>query len=158
MKKHLFLILVSLTISTVSFSQKKTSDDSVPNKFILPVNNYTKIKTCCIDDYNNISLFGNPVENELQITCDSSSFSIASFDGEIHKIIKLGETYSVFLINQHFTLIYSNLKEVYVKEKEKIAKGIKIGKVAIVNNKTILKIEIWRNGEKLNPETYFDFN
>ena len=45
-----------------------------------------------------------------------------------------------------------------MKEKEKIAKGIKIGKVAIVNNKTILKIEIWRNGEKLNPETYFDFN
>lgn len=76
------------------------------------------------------------------------------------KVIQLGnnEKLSNYMVVEKDgkTFIYSKLSEGFVKEGDKISKGDIIG--ALSENNMLLHIEVWEDGESLNPAKLFDMN
>jgi len=54
------------------------------------------------------------------------------------------------------TIIYGKIKEALVSEGDKVSKGEIIG--ALNEENMLLHIEIWEDGESLNPAKLFDMN
>jgi septal ring factor EnvC (AmiA/AmiB activator) len=64
---------------------------------------------------------------------------------------------AVIIRHGNYLTVYSNLNEVFVKEGQKVATKEEIGTVFTdkdEDNKTILKFQLWRENNKLNPEDW----
>lgn len=94
------------------------------------------------------------IENDgIDIQVDPGSTIRSVFDGTVVKAIYVGEFNMVVVVNHgsYFT-VYSNLKEVYVSENQKISRQDPIGVVGENREGVpVLHFELWRNMKPQNP-------
>ncbi|MBR4118626.1 MAG: peptidoglycan DD-metalloendopeptidase family protein [Bacteroidales bacterium] len=80
------------------------------------------------------------------------------FDGVVTRIFVMpGYNSCVIVRHGNYLTIYSNLKEVYVKTGDKVKTRQAIGKIYSDiedDNATLLHFQIWKETNKLNPETW----
>lgn len=64
---------------------------------------------------------------------------------------------AVIIRHGTFLTVYSNLKEVFVKAGQKVALKQEIGAIFTDTgdgNKTVLKFQVWKGNQKLNPQDW----
>lgn len=92
----------------------------------------------------------------LDIVSDTQSVRSIS-DG---KVIKLGSNDKllnyIVIENDGKNIIYGKINESFVKEGDKISKGDIIG--ALNEENMLLHIEVWEDGESVNPSKLFNMN
>jgi len=101
-------------------------------------------------------LFPNVVTDNsgVDITTEASASARAVFDGEVMQIQHIkGANSAVFIQHGDYITVYRNLASVTVKKGEKVSTKQQIG--TIYNNpnsgKTVLKFNIYKNSDKMNP-------
>ncbi len=80
----------------------------------------------------------------------------AIFDGEVRKVFEVPGKHKIVLIKHgNYYSVYGNLKQVFVKEGDKVSAKQTIG-VAYTdeNNKTEIELQIWQGFKKVNPEIW----
>lgn len=96
--------------------------------------------------------------NGVNITTTSGAKVRAVFNGEVTRIFGItGGNTSVIIRHGNYLTVYSNLKEVSVKKGDKVTTRQNIGTVYTDtddDNKSVLKFQIWRDNQKLNPEEW----
>lgn len=96
--------------------------------------------------------------NGINIATEPGSKVRAVFNGEVSRVFGIsGGNSAVIIRHGNFLTVYSNLFEVTVKKGDKVSVRQNIGTVftdADDGNKSILKFQIWRESEKLNPEEW----
>ncbi len=96
--------------------------------------------------------------NGINIATETNAGVRAVFNGEVSRVFGIsGGNSAVIIRHGNYLTVYSNLKEVIVKKGDKVSVHQKIGTVytdADDENKSILKFQIWRENQKLNPEEW----
>jgi murein DD-endopeptidase MepM/ murein hydrolase activator NlpD len=80
------------------------------------------------------------------------------FNGEISRVFGItGGNLAVIIRHGHYLTVYSNLVNVTVKKGDQITVKQPLGTVFTdpeEGNKTLLKFQIWKESQKLNPEDW----
>lgn len=96
--------------------------------------------------------------NGVDITTSAGATARAIFGGEVSKIVTIGPSNKAVLIRHgNFFTLYSNLKETYVKQGNKVTAKQSIGVVntqSDEDDKTILHLEIWQESVKQDPSLW----
>jgi septal ring factor EnvC (AmiA/AmiB activator) len=96
--------------------------------------------------------------NGINIATEAGSKARAVFNGEVSRVFAItGGNTAVIIRHGNYLTVYSNLREVVVKKGDKVSTKQNIGTVftdAEDGNKSILKFQIWRENQKLNPEEW----
>ena len=83
---------------------------------------------------------------------------ISVFKGNVVKIVSVpGLNKAVLIQHGDYYVLYSNLKYLTIKLGSKVEMGQKLGKVygeSTEDNTAIIKFQVWKNQEKLNPEKW----
>ncbi len=94
----------------------------------------------------------------IDIQTRDGANAMCVFDGVVSKIFPLpGFNISVIVRHGNYLTIYANLSNVYVKSGQKIKTGEAIGRIftdADQGNQTILHFQIWKETQRLNPESW----
>ncbi len=103
---------------------------------------------------NNVTVNNNGVN----IATDPGSKARAVFNGEVSRVFGItGGNMAVILRHGQYLTVYSNLVNVSVKKGDAVSIRQNLGMVysdAGDGNKTILKFQIWKESQKLNPEDW----
>lgn len=96
--------------------------------------------------------------NGINIATEIGAKVRAVFNGEVSRVFGIsGGNAAVIIRHGNYLTVYSNLKEVIVKQGDKISTKQNIGTVYTDfqdGNKSILKFQIWKGNVKLNPEEW----
>jgi murein hydrolase activator len=96
--------------------------------------------------------------NGVSIATDPGSKARAVYNGEVSRVFGItGGNMAVILRHGHYLTVYSNLVNVTVKKGDKINARQNIGTIysdAGDDNRTILKFQIWKESQKLDPEDW----
>lgn len=96
--------------------------------------------------------------NGINIATEIGSKARSVFNGEVTRVFGItGGNTAVIVRHGNYLSVYSNLKEVVVKTGDKVATKQNIGTIftdAEDGNKSILKFQIWRENQKLDPEEW----
>jgi len=94
--------------------------------------------------------------NGIDISTQKGSRARAVFGGEVSRVFAIsGGNMAVIIRHGSFLTVYSNLKEVYVKAGQKVSLKQEIGSIFTDpndGNRTVLKFQIWKENQKLDPE------
>lgn len=94
--------------------------------------------------------------NGINIATEAGSEVRAVFNGEVSRVFGIsGGNTAVIIRHGKYLSVYSNLGEVVVKKGDKVSTKQNIGTVYTDNDdggKSILKFQIWKESNKLNPE------
>ncbi|WIF94427.1 M23 family metallopeptidase [Caminicella sporogenes] len=85
---------------------------------------------------------------------------VKSIDDGIVELIGESESLGKFIKINHgenIFSIYSNLKDIFVKEKQKVLKGERLGNIGDINS-SFLHFELWINDETVDPQDYIDYS
>ncbi len=95
--------------------------------------------------------------NGVDITTSNGTLARAIFDGEVTAVGSIPSS-GQFIIIRHgeFLTIYSNLKDVYVKVKDKVKTKQNIASIIVDedDSKTLLNLQVWKGKTKLDPEEW----
>lgn len=96
--------------------------------------------------------------NGINISTEPGSKVRAVFNGEVSRVFGItGGNSAIIIRHGNYLTVYSNLREVTVKKGDKVSVRQSIGTVYTDiddGNKSILKFQIWRENQKLNPEEW----
>ena len=96
--------------------------------------------------------------NGINIATEAGAKVRAVFNGEVTRVFGItGGNTAVIIRHGKYLTVYSNLSEVTVKKGDKVTTKQDIGKVFTDmedGNKSILKFQIWRENQKLDPEEW----
>lgn len=96
--------------------------------------------------------------NGINIATEIGAEVRAVFDGEVSRVFGItGGNTAVIIRHGKYLSVYSNLREVTVKKGDKVKAKQTIGTVYSdfdEAGKSILKFQIWRENQKLNPEEW----
>ncbi|MGV8134828.1 MAG: murein hydrolase activator EnvC family protein [Mangrovibacterium sp.] len=96
--------------------------------------------------------------NGIDISTQSGSKARAVFSGEVSRVFAIsGGNMAVIIRHGTFLTVYSNLKEVFVKAGQKVSLKQEIGSIFTDDNddnKTVLKFQVWKENQKLNPQEW----
>lgn len=96
--------------------------------------------------------------NGINIATEIGAEVRAVFDGEVSRVFGItGGNTAVIIRHGKYLSVYSNLREVTVKKGDKVKAKQTIGTVYSdfdEAGKSILKFQIWRESQKLNPEEW----
>ncbi|SHF79449.1 Septal ring factor EnvC, activator of murein hydrolases AmiA and AmiB [Mariniphaga anaerophila] len=96
--------------------------------------------------------------NGINIATEIGAGVRAVFNGEVSRVFGISGGNSAIIIRHgSYLTVYSNLREVTVKKGDKVTTRQKIGTVFTDfedGNKSVLKFQIWRENQKLNPEDW----
>jgi septal ring factor EnvC (AmiA/AmiB activator) len=96
--------------------------------------------------------------NGINIATEPGSKVRAVFNGEVSRVFGItGGNSAVIIRHGNYLTVYSNLREVTVKKGDEVSVGQTIGTVYTDvedGDKSILKFQIWRENQKLNPEEW----
>jgi len=96
--------------------------------------------------------------NGVNIATEIGAGVRSVFKGEVSRVFGIsGGNMAVIIRHGTFLTVYSNLREVVVKKGDPVDTKQNIGTVFTDyddDNKTILKFQIWRESQKLNPEDW----
>jgi murein hydrolase activator len=94
--------------------------------------------------------------NGIDITTKPGEKARTIFKGAVSRVFAIpGGNMAVIVRHGEYITVYSNLKEVYVKQGSEVATNQDLGLIytdADDDNKTTLKFQIWKENVKLNPE------
>ena len=92
--------------------------------------------------------------NGVDITAEENAKARAVFAGEVLQIQQIkGANQAIFIRHGDYITVYRNLATVTVKKGEKVDSKQEIGTIYKnpINGKTVLKFNIYKNAEKMNP-------
>lgn len=96
--------------------------------------------------------------NGVSIATEMGSKIRAVFEGEVSRVFAItGGNTAVIIRHGNYLTVYSNLREVVVKKGDNVSTKQVIGTVftdITDGNKSILKFQIWRENQKLDPEEW----
>lgn len=96
--------------------------------------------------------------NGVNITTDEGAQARAVFKGEVSRVFAItGGNMAVIIRHGQYLTVYSNLVNVVVRKGDAVSIRQKLGTVYTdINdgNKTILKFQIWKESQKLDPELW----
>ena len=96
--------------------------------------------------------------NGIDISTQNGSKARAVFEGEVSRVFAIsGGNMAVIVRHGSFLSVYSNLKEVFVKPGQNVKIKQEIGTIftdGTDGNKTVLKFQVWKENQKLNPEDW----
>jgi len=96
--------------------------------------------------------------NGVNIATEIGAKVRAVFNGEVSRVFGItGGNTAVIIRHGNYLSVYSNLKEVIVKQGDKISTKQNIGTIYTDyqdGNKSTLKFQIWKGNVKLNPEDW----
>ena len=96
--------------------------------------------------------------NGIEITTQKGTDARAVFDGEVSRVFAIsGGNMAVIIRHGSFLSVYSNLKEVFVQAGQQVKTKQKIGVIfsdSDDGNKTVLKFQVWKENQKMNPEDW----
>jgi murein hydrolase activator len=96
--------------------------------------------------------------NGINIATEAGAKARAVFGGEVTRVFgTTGGNSAVIIRHGNYLTVYSNLSEVMIKTGDKVSARQTIGTVYADpddGNKSILKFQIWRENQKLNPEEW----
>ncbi len=96
--------------------------------------------------------------NGINISTEAGAKVRAVFNGEVSRVFGItGGNSAVIIRHGNYLTVYSNLGEVTVKKGDKVSTKQYIGTVYTDpddGNKSILKFQIWRENQKLDPEEW----
>jgi septal ring factor EnvC (AmiA/AmiB activator) len=96
--------------------------------------------------------------NGIDITTKPGENARAIFKGTVSRIFAIpGGNMAVIVRHGEYITVYSNLKEVFVKQGDQLETNQNIGLIFSDkddDNKTVLKFQIWKESVKLNPELW----
>ncbi len=100
---------------------------------------------------------GVKVKNDgIDISTNSGAVARSIFEGTVSRVITVpGAHKTVIIRHGNYLTVYSNLKEVIVKQGDKVKTKQTIGVIytdKANENKTVLQFQIWKENKKLNPE------
>ncbi|MCQ2331255.1 MAG: peptidoglycan DD-metalloendopeptidase family protein, partial [Paludibacteraceae bacterium] len=81
----------------------------------------------------------------------------AVYEGEVSGVLVLGNTYAVIVQHGNYRTVYSNLKDISVKQGDKISTKQTLGHIftdAADDNKTELFFQIYKDRELQNPSNW----
>ncbi len=91
----------------------------------------------------------------LQVTAGSNARAV--FEGEVSSCFVLGNTYAVIVQHGNYRTVYSNLKNLVVKQGDKVKAKQSIGTIVsdpANDNKTELYFQIYKDRTLLNPSNW----
>lgn len=96
--------------------------------------------------------------NGINIATEPDSKVRAVFNGEVSRVFAItGGNSAIIIRHGNYLTVYSNLREINVKKGDRVSTYQNIGTVysdADDTGKSILKFQVWRESEKLNPEEW----
>lgn len=96
--------------------------------------------------------------NGIDISTAHSAIARSVFAGEVSRVFKVtGGNVAVIIRHGKYLTVYSNLVNVLVKSGDKVSLKQTIGTIgtdADDDSKTVLKFQIWKESEKLDPEDW----
>ena len=96
--------------------------------------------------------------NGIEITTQKGTDARAVFDGEVSRVFAIsGGNMAVIIRHGSFLSVYSNLNEVFVQAGQQVKAKQKIGVIfsdSDDGNKTVLKFQVWKENQKMNPEDW----
>jgi septal ring factor EnvC (AmiA/AmiB activator) len=96
--------------------------------------------------------------NGVNIATDAGAKARAVFNGEVNRVFGIpGGNTAVILRHGQYLTVYSNLVEVSVRKGDRVSLRQNLGTIfsdSDDGNKTILKFQIWKENQKLNPEDW----
>ena len=96
----------------------------------------------------------------IDITTQANAKARAIFKGEVTKVVAIpGGNMAVIIRHGNYLTVYSNLSEVFVKAGQKVEIKEEIGSIFTEqgeDNKTVLKFQLWRENNKLDPEDWLN--
>lgn len=96
--------------------------------------------------------------NGIDISTAQGATARAVFGGEVSRVFQVsGGNAAVIIRHGKYLTVYSNLVNVQVKSGQKVSLKQTIGTIGSDNdddNKSVLKFQIWRENEKLDPEQW----
>jgi murein hydrolase activator len=139
--------------------QKLIGDNFEQNKRLLP----WPVERGIITEH--FGIHPHPVLNNVQIRNNGINIATeigakvrAVFNGEVSRVFGItGGNTAVIIRHGKYLTVYSNLREVTVKKGDKVITKQDIGTVFTDredDNKSILKFQIWRENQKLDPEDW----
>jgi murein hydrolase activator len=110
-------------------------------------------------------IHAHPVLNNVMVNNNGVSIETAPgakaravFNGEVSRVFGItGGNTAVIIRHGQYLTVYSNLVNVIVKKGDKVAIRQNLGTIysdSDDGNKTILKFQIWKESQKLNPEEW----
>jgi hypothetical protein len=134
------------TTGTKGFENKK-------GLFLVPVDNYISAELCCTEQNadKSPSTLSAPKQNILLIVCKTGANALSIFKGKVIGVVKIGDNWTVIIRHGQYLSIYPNLSTVSVSANQVIDEKQKIGTIAIKDNLTTLKFQLWKSEEKINP-------
>lgn len=100
---------------------------------------------------------GVKIKNDgIDIATNKGAVARAIFDGTVSRVIVVPGAHKTIIIRHgNYLTVYSNLKEVIVKQGDKVKTKQTIGVIYTDGeneNKTVLQFQIWKEDKKMNPE------
>lgn len=96
--------------------------------------------------------------NGIDITTKPGEKARAIFKGTVSRVFAIpGGNMAVIIRHGEYITVYSNLKEVHVKQGSEVAINQDLGLIFSDkddDNRTVLKFQIWKENVKLNPEQW----
>jgi septal ring factor EnvC (AmiA/AmiB activator) len=96
--------------------------------------------------------------NGISIATEPGTKARAVFNGEITRVFGItGGNMAVIIRHGHYLTVYSNIVNVMIKKGDKISIRQNLGTIYSDpgdDNKTILKFQIWKESQKLDPEDW----
>ncbi len=96
--------------------------------------------------------------NGIDISTDQGAKARSVFAGEVSRVfVVTGGNKAVIIRHGKYLTVYSNLVNVVVNSGDKVALKQTIGTIGTDNDdgsKTVLKFQIWRENEKMDPEAW----
>jgi septal ring factor EnvC (AmiA/AmiB activator) len=93
--------------------------------------------------------------NGVDINSQKGAQARAIFDGKVLRVIMVVDKYAVLVQHGEYFSLYSNLKEVTVKAGDKVTTKQSIGQIQTdEEGKTEVHLEIWKGGNKMDPENW----
>lgn len=96
--------------------------------------------------------------NGVDISTARGSTARSVFDGEVSRVFEInGGNRAVIIRHGKYLTVYSNLVNIRVKSGDKVSIKQTLGTIATDSedgDKTVLKFQIWKESEKMNPEDW----
>lgn len=94
--------------------------------------------------------------NGVRITTEEGAEARAIFEGTVLQIQSVSGKKALYIQHGNYITVYNNLETVSVKKGDKVTTKQEIGKVFTdkISKKTILKFQVWKNTQCLNPASW----
>ena len=102
--------------------------------------------------YRNLEL---PPNNGFDVALSKGTLVKSVFDGVVTQVLVMpGFNHCVMVKHGNYFTLYCNMKDLLVKEGDKVKTGQELGTIDTINGQTQLHFELWKGDKPQNPETW----